>query len=38
MKKMNDEELQKWLDENRHQTHESLSDDAKTYDLLFDLL
>ena len=38
MKKMNDEEIQKWLEENRHQGNSLPPGDAKAYDLLFNLL
>src|ERR1700761_7465607 len=38
MKKMNDEEIQKWLDENRQQNAELPEGDAKSYDMLFSLL
>lgn len=38
MKKMNDEEIQKWLEENRQQNTGLPPGDAKAYDLLFDLL
>lgn len=38
MKKMNDEEIQKWLEENRHQNTKLPSGDAKAYDFLFNLL
>lgn len=38
MKKMNDEEIQKWMEENRQQSMELPSGDAKTYDFLFNLL
>jgi hypothetical protein len=38
MKKMNDEEIQKWLEENRHQNTGLPMGDAKAYDMLFDLL
>src|ERR1700748_3667630 len=38
MKKMNDEEIQKWLEENRHQGNSLPPGDAKVYELLFNLL
>lgn len=40
MKKIDDEELQKWIEENRlvKKTDNPLSDDAKAYDFLFDIL
>lgn len=38
MKKMNDEEIQKWLEENRQQNSELPSVDVKAYDFLFNLL
>lgn len=38
MKKMNDEEIQKWLEENRQQNAELPDGDAKSYDMLFNLL
>lgn len=38
MKKMNDEEIQKWLEENRQLNDKLPVGDAKAYDLLFDLL
>ncbi len=38
MKKMNDEEIQKWLQENRHESTPLPDGDAKSYDLLFNLL
>jgi len=38
MKKMNDEEIQKWLEENRQQNTELPEGDAKAYDFLFNLL
>lgn len=38
MKKMNDEEIQQWLEENRQQNSELPTGDAKAYDYLFNLL
>jgi hypothetical protein len=38
MKKMNDEEIQKWLEENRQQNNELPPGDVKAYDFLFNLL
>lgn len=38
MKKMNDEEIQSWLEENGNKSNDMSSADAKTYNLLFDLL
>ncbi|MGN6181162.1 MAG: hypothetical protein ACTHNW_18410 [Mucilaginibacter sp.] len=38
MKKMNDEEIQKWLEENRQQNSELPPGDVKAYDFLFNLL
>ncbi|MFI5136301.1 MAG: hypothetical protein ACHQIM_00650 [Sphingobacteriales bacterium] len=38
MKKMNDEELQKWLEENGHKSDDLPEVDAKAYHLLFNLL
>ncbi len=41
MKKMNDEELQKWLDENKllkKEDNDLISDDSKAYQFLFDVL
>jgi hypothetical protein len=38
MKKMNDEEIQKWLEENRQQKTQLPDGDAKAYDYLFNLL
>src|ERR1700749_2713450 len=38
MKKMNDEEIQKWREENRHAKSQLPPGDAKGYDLLFNLL
>lgn len=38
MKKMNDEEIQKWLEENRDKNKTLPDGDAKSYDMLFNLL
>jgi hypothetical protein len=38
MKKMNDEEIQKWLEDNRQQSTGLPPGDAKAYDMLFELL
>jgi len=38
MKKMNDEEIQKWLEKTRQQNPELPPGDAKSYDYLFSLL
>ena len=38
MKKMNDEEIQKWLEENGSKTNELPTGDARAYNMLFDLL
>src|ERR1700744_4789458 len=38
MKKMNDEEIQKWLEENSHANSQLPPGDAKGYDMLFNLL
>jgi hypothetical protein len=38
MKKMNDEEIQNWLEENGHKSDDLPAVDAKAYHLLFDLL
>jgi hypothetical protein len=38
MKKMNDEEIQNWLEENGHKSDDLPGVDAKAYHLLFDLL
>jgi hypothetical protein len=38
MKKITDEEIQSWLEENGHKSDDTSTIDAKTYYLLFDLL